>query len=437
MPVKMTLSSWLERARAVHGDMYDYSHVVYTNRDTKVRIICPVHGEFEQRAGNHLKGKGCKHCAPNARGSQESFVQKARAVHGDLYDYEHAVFTKNAAKVIIGCPDHGRFEQEANSHLQGAGCPTCANDARSRAIHNHPTRVANIRETVERRYGVTNVMHVDAIKAKMSATMLERHGVENYRHADAYDMSYKSTVRERYGVDHYSQSDTFRQQVVDTCLTRYGVSNYTQSLEYAARLPEILQKSVLTQLERYGAQHYSQSEEARALLPRRLMQGYETKRMNNSFSTSKPERDMFTRLCDVFGADDVEQQYRDDRYPFQCDFYVKSRDLFIELNATWTHGGRWYDATREADIEQLAAWRAKESAYYDNAAATWTMRDVIKRDTAKANGLNYLVFWSSDLSDFDLWLTTGAPDGMDYAREYSWASGGLSDSLILKGVVQT
>lgn len=436
MPVKMTLSSWLERARAVHGDMYDYSHVVYTNRDTKVRIICPIHGEFEQRAGNHLKGKGCKHCAPNARGSQESFLARAKIVHGDRYDYRDAHFTKNSAKLTIRCQVHGAFEQEANSHLQGSGCPVCANASRADSVRNHPTRVASIQETVRRRYGVANVMHVDEYQEKMRATMLSRYGVENYRQTAMYDERYQSTVRAKYGVDHYSKSDAFKEQVVDTCLERYGVSNYTQSFEYMERLPTIQQKSASTQLERYGATHYSQSDEARALLPGRLMRGYETKRVNNSFATSKPEMRMFDRLCDIFGVDDIERQYRDERYPFQCDFYVKSRDLFIELNATWTHGGHWYDAENDNDVARLAEWRLKDSAYYDNAAMTWSVRDVEKRQTAKKNDLNYVTFWLSDLSDFDAWVDASMPDAMDYVNAYSWSDDTLNGCSILKGVVQ-
>lgn len=416
----MSTSEWIERAQSVHGDRYNYRLVHYMNRDTKVIIICPVHGEFSQRAGNHLNGKGCADCAPNRRGSQTIFLEKARAVHGGIYDYSETVFTKNAAKLIITCREHGAFEQEANSHLRGSGCPSCANGARSKAVSEHPTRLSSIRETLVRRYGVSNPMQLEAVKQKVARTMVERYGVENYRHAPDYREKYQETVRTRYGVDHYSQSDAFLEQVVETSFSRYGVANYTQSSLYRDRLPEIMEKSVATQLIRYGAPHYSQSDVARALFPERLLRGYVTKRANGSFSSSKPEDDMFDRLCQLFGVDDIERQYSDVRYPFQCDFYIRSRDMFIELNGTWTHGGHWY-GSEPTDVETCETWRTKTSAYYDNAVTTWTQRDVRKRQAAKVSNLNYLVFWSPDLSDFERWVSVGSPDAKDFLREYSWS----------------
>lgn len=414
MPAKLTLELWIKRSNIAHNNRYDYSLSNYMNRDTEITIICPDHGSFKQHPGNHMRGKGCAECAPNTRMTHVSFVQKAKVIHADKYDYSVTKFTKNAAKLWIRCGVHGLFEQEANSHLMGAGCPDCADIARSVAVSNHPTRSASIEKTVMERYGVSNVMRVSAYKQKLVDTMLERYGVTNYRHSAQYNDKYKATVFEKYGVDHYSKSPGFSKQVMDTCLERYGVSNYTKSEEYNLRLPVILAKSATSQLDRYGAKHYSQSDIARELMPGRLEQGYATKRKNNSFSTSKPESRMFDVLCEIFGENDIERQYKDARYPFMCDFYIKSRDLFIELNATWTHGGRWYGSDEIVDARLLNVWRMKNTRYYDNAIQTWTVRDVNKRNTAALNDLNYVVFWSADLLDFTIWIDDGCPDGRDY-----------------------
>ena len=51
---------FIENAKKVHGDKYDYSKVQYVDSDTKVCIVCPIHGEFEQFPGNHLRGYGCR-----------------------------------------------------------------------------------------------------------------------------------------------------------------------------------------------------------------------------------------------------------------------------------------------------------------------------------------------------------------------------------------
>lgn len=70
----------------------------------------------------------------------------------------------------------------------------------------------------------------------------------------------------------------------------------------------------------------------------------EARRKNNTWNTSQPEEDTCRWLVDQFGSNDIVRQYRDKvRYPFNCDFYIKSIDLFIELNLHWTHGGRPFD----------------------------------------------------------------------------------------------
>lgn len=70
---------------------------------------------------------------------------------------------------------------------------------------------------------------------------------------------------------------------------------------------------------------------------------------------------------DCFGKNDIECQYRSERYPYKCDFYIKSRDIFIELNAYWMHGGHWFDINNEADVEKLQDWIDKSNESYERA----------------------------------------------------------------------
>lgn len=62
MSEKYNTEIFMNKARQVHGDKFDYSKVNYVNSQTKVTIICPIHGEFEQKPNNHLNGQGCIHC---------------------------------------------------------------------------------------------------------------------------------------------------------------------------------------------------------------------------------------------------------------------------------------------------------------------------------------------------------------------------------------
>lgn len=132
MSRKLTTVEFVQKAREVHGDKYDYSKVNYKNATTKVCIICPKHGEFEQMPSMHLYGNGCPKCGVASRSSYsrsntENFIKKAKDVHGDKYDYSKVEYKNNYTKVCIICSTHGEFYQKPNSHLNGRGCPKCGN----------------------------------------------------------------------------------------------------------------------------------------------------------------------------------------------------------------------------------------------------------------------------------------------------------------------
>jgi len=124
---RKTTQQFIEDAKKTHGDKYDYSLVQYKNARTKVKIICPVHGIFEQRAINHLDGRGCQKCGGTIKKSTQQFIEKAQEIHGDKYDYSLVDYRNAHTKVKIICPEHDTFEQSPHSHLNGRGCKKCKN----------------------------------------------------------------------------------------------------------------------------------------------------------------------------------------------------------------------------------------------------------------------------------------------------------------------
>ena len=128
---KLTTEEFIAKAKMVHGDKYDYSKVEYVGQKAKVCILCKEHGEFLQTPYDHLSGHGCIkcHCKAMARRyslGKEKFIEKANAVHRGFYDYSEVEYVNGHTKVKITCPIHGIFEQDPASHLQGHGCPFCA-----------------------------------------------------------------------------------------------------------------------------------------------------------------------------------------------------------------------------------------------------------------------------------------------------------------------
>ena len=127
----MDKNDFIEKAKTIHSNKYDYTKVEYVNASTKVCIVCPEHGEFWQDPKHHLKGQGCPKCSKISSSQKktlttEEFIQRARKVHGDKYDYSKVIYEKNNKKVCIICTEHGEFWQTPHNHLKGQDCPKCS-----------------------------------------------------------------------------------------------------------------------------------------------------------------------------------------------------------------------------------------------------------------------------------------------------------------------
>lgn len=110
-----------------HSDRYDYSLVNYQDITAKVTIVCSTHGSFQQAPIAHITGSGCQKCANEGQAlTKQEFIAKARAKHGDRYDYSQVKYIKISNKITIVCLKHGAFEQIAGNHLRGSNCPECS-----------------------------------------------------------------------------------------------------------------------------------------------------------------------------------------------------------------------------------------------------------------------------------------------------------------------
>lgn len=115
----------LKKFEQIHGSKYDYSKVEYNGIDTKVCIVCPAHGEYYQTPYHHINGCGCPKCAGNKKSNTEEFIEKAKKIHGDKYDYSKVEYIGTDIKVCIICQVHGEFWMTPSNHLKGSGCPKC------------------------------------------------------------------------------------------------------------------------------------------------------------------------------------------------------------------------------------------------------------------------------------------------------------------------
>ena len=125
--------SFISKANNIHNNKYTYDKTVWVNSTTKVTITCPIHGDFQQSPGNHTTGYGCQECAKQHRSSSQAhsskdFIEKAIAIHGDVYNYDEVEYVNSKVKVTVECLTHGKFYISPSNHIHKThpqGCKLC------------------------------------------------------------------------------------------------------------------------------------------------------------------------------------------------------------------------------------------------------------------------------------------------------------------------
>lgn len=120
---------FLERSKKFHNNFYNYDGLKYIDVETKVTIVCPIHGKFEQVPRDHM-GHGCPKCGVNkstnaSRTTQEEFIKSSQIIHNDEFCYDKVNYIDSKTKVVIICKKHGEFLMKPSKHLCGQKCPKC------------------------------------------------------------------------------------------------------------------------------------------------------------------------------------------------------------------------------------------------------------------------------------------------------------------------
>jgi hypothetical protein len=261
-----------------------------------------------------------------------------------------------------------------------------------RKLWNIPTKTQEEKNIIIERFCGGPEFYLRLAK-QTKEIMLDKYGCW-YTATEEYKQKRKSTCQAKYGADHFFETDEFKQKAKQTNLTRYGVEHAPQALEIQAKQHNTL-------LAKYGVDNPFKSPELmdKVDMQARVEKAEQTKRMNKTFNKSKYEEYLYRELLKSFSSEDVCRQYRDDRYPFRCDFYIKSLDLFIEVNLHWTHHTHPFNCTCNEDLAQLEVFKAKQTKGYNKLIEVWTVRDPEKLCTAKTSKINYRVLYNK--SDID------------------------------------
>ena len=259
------------------------------------------------------------------------------------------------------------------------------------SMNSSKTKEAYKKSCIDK-YGVDNPMKNKNVINKGKETCKNKYGVVRASLLKEYQNKTKKTNLLKYGVEAPLQNKEINKKWHETCYVNFGTYSPLAN-------KEIYNKTEETTYKKYGVYCvFNRKENREKLLSEKTKQKrYETLRRNHTFNTSKIEETIYEKLIDIYGKNDILREYKDkDRYPYRCDFYIKSLDLFIEVQGYYTHGKEPYNPN--SIKHQVLVQRYKER-YGTNCqpVTIWTIKDVEKRNKTKENNLKYLEIFHKDI----------------------------------------
>ena len=349
---KLTKELFLDRAVKKHGARYDYSGSVFLGMDTKIKIICPVHGSFYQTPRHHVNSLGCTKCSGLQKLTIEDFVRNASVAHLNKYDYCLVKeYRSNKSRVPISCPIHGLFLMSYNAHVSHKrGCPRCGRLQANKAM-SYPKE------------------HFLSMAQKI-------HG-EKYDYSGINYTSYSSKVAivcKKHGIFYQSPSAHIVKK--NGCPACVGLRPYTtESFIHKAR-------EVHGELYDYSLVRYINAFTKISVLclkhgewktdPHTHLKGSGCPRCKESMGENKISR--ILNDCEIIF--DKQKRFEDCKYkrPLPFDFYIPSHNLLIEFNGGQHYGAAIFGGKRLSQEQLLLIQH----------------RDAIKRKYAQDHGFRFL-----------------------------------------------
>jgi hypothetical protein len=354
---KKSMTDFIGRAQEVHaGKGYDYSKAVYVNSATKLKIICPTHGEFQSIPNNHLRGAGCRLCgvdfrADNRRGGIEKFIEAANALHKNRgYTYSKAIYLNSKTKLIITCSKHGDFEQSPEFHLKSIGCQKCANISRSKNLKSNLDEFLSRARLIhkDKGYDYSKAAYTEA-KEKLTITCLVHGDFEQTPHKHLFGRGcpkcaiVKNSSKQKTGIEKFlEQADLIHKD------KNY---NYSKSIYVDAKVKLIIVCPTHGEFKQTPDSHLN----GKSGCPKCTGQ------------ISKPEL-LITDFINNLGQSVKTNKALSNNSLLRYDIIVESKKLVIEFNGVYWHS----IANRERDYH------------------------IKKRELAESLGYEMLSIWQDD-----------------------------------------
>jgi len=301
-------NSFIKRANIVHNNKYDYSKTIYINTNTKIIIICPDHGEFIQLTNSHLNGRGCPKCANNIQKTTDDFIKQATIIHNNKYNYSYSEYKDTSKKIKIICPIHGEFNQRPIQHLMGQGCPKCGIDTMKSKLKR------NIHDFIEK----CNKIHNN-----------------KYKYIDSSYINNKSLIDIECPIH-----GRFKQKASEH-LRGYGCSKCARNKQLTTNEFINKAKNIHGDKYNYSESVYSKSKSKITVICEKhgkfdIYAGYHLSKGGcPSCASSIEQQQIFDYIKTI--SDDVIENDRRLIAPYELDIVIPSKKLAIEFNGNFYH----------------------------------------------------------------------------------------------------
>lgn len=373
MSVKLYRHSFLFALKLFEIFLYSISMVI--NQKYDKYILDLYSGGYKLTWGGLKKTYPCIFSYLSNR-----FDDKCKKISEVIYRIRYGL---NAHSICPVCGKPVKFVDKTRGYKVFCS-QDCMNSVEGKLIFNQ-----KLQNTCLERFGVQNPFQDENVKQKIKETCLERYGYEHACQSNLIKQRTRKTCIERYNCPVSSQNTGVKKKLIDTNIKRYRVP-YT----FMSNMQK--EKSKETCLEKYGYEYALQ-------VPSIREKGYLTMKQKGNFITSKLEKCLRNYLIE--NKIKFKEQYKSELYPFKCDFYLVEYDLYIEIQGHWHHG--YNDKTKEyvkygedmqKTSELMTLWKQKAiySQSYRDAIEVWSKRDVLKREIAQKNNLNYLEIFTNN-----------------------------------------
>ena len=372
----------------------------------EIRPICPVCGNLVKFYGKETVKIFLEHCSTKCSTLDKNVIKKHKQTCLERYNNENytnrelAVKHINYKKVRIKTKQT-KLERYGNENF--LNIEKAKQTKLERYGNENYNNKEKAKETCLKKYGYEYTFNSPIIKEKIKQTCLKKYGIENGGGSKEAQEKIKQTCLKKYGKDNCQKVKSIKEKTKQTCFKKYGVDNPLKS-------KIIKEKIKQTCLKKYKESHWTKSKYGKHLLS--LMMSNEktqekrnnTLKLHNNYCKSKYENECYEILKSKYP--DIKRQYRSKLYPFNCDFYIPSLDLYIEYQGSQFHNKHPFDQNNNDDLVELENLKIKDNnsirtkngkkSQYSNIIYVWTNLDVRKRNLAKQNNLNFIEFWNID-----------------------------------------